>query len=386
MHFISRTSLSITVLSIFILLMPIVSSADEGEKVDYLSLAALMIKEGDYVRAGEAIEKINQKDEKLDWKRFHTLDGIVSLNKELYRKSIQSFESAISAGQKNKILYVYLAQAYMGLEKYQQVHAQLNKAGELEKTLPGIWLLRSQAYWLDQKQFKAWRILGEAEVLFPENKTFLRNKMFYAIELGLFQEAVVLGQTYIKNHDTTVNDYVSLGDALRRSGKPESALQFLELARLLFPQEKNVYLAMAHSYVDTGDVYAAAAMLEEGGVFHNKLLKDSAELYKKAGDYQRAIYNNSKIFEQKDKLKQRVSLLLEQGAFDQVLSMQDDLLRVHLLDEDEFQYVLAFSHFKVGDFRSAESVLENITDARMFRKATELRKVMASCADEKWMC
>ena len=79
-----------------------------------------MIKEGDYVRAGEAIEKVDRKDEKLDVKRFYTLSGIISLNKELYSKSIGEFESAIAAGQENKIIHVYLAQAYMGLEKYEQ--------------------------------------------------------------------------------------------------------------------------------------------------------------------------------------------------------------------------------------------------------------------------
>lgn len=374
------------VILITLSLLPGTAFTKEDEQVDHLSLTALLIKEGDYIRAGEAIDKVNQKDEDLDWKRFHTLNGIISLNKELYNKSIQSFDAAIKAGQENKVLHVYIAQAYMGLKKYDHVHDELSKTGELEKTMPGIWMLRSQVYWLDEKPYKAWQVLSEAEALFPDDQNFLRNKMFYAIELGLFQEAVDLGQRYIKDHDASVNDYVSLGDALRRSGKPENALKFLELARLTYPGEKNVYLAMAHAYMDMGDDYAAASMLEEGGNFHNKLFKDTAELYKKVGDYQRAIFNNARILDQKDKLKQRVALLLELGNFDEVLSMKDQLYRVQLLDEDEFQYVMAYSQFKVGRYAAAEDRLEKITSPKMFRKATELRKVMASCENEKWMC
>ena len=372
----------------FILIMLVTFSvhSEEEVKVDYLSLTALMIKEGDYVKAGEAIEKVNQQDDKLDKKRFYTLSGIISLNKELYSKSIGEFESAIKAGQDNKILYVYLAQAYMGLEKYDLVLQQLSKTGELESTMPGIWMLRSQAYWLDDKKHKAWSVLNVAQVMFPDEKTFLRNKMFYAIELGLFQKAVDLGQLYIKNHEASVNDYVSLGDALRRSGKPEQALNFLELARIVYPDEKNVYVAMAHAYMDLDNIYAAARMLEEGGTHHNKLFKDSAELYKKAGEFDRAFFNNSKVLDQKSKLIQRMSLQLETGNYDQVLAMEDELLRERLLDEDEYQYVMAFAQFKVGEYEAAESILEKITDARMFRKATELRKVMASCANEKWLC
>ena len=322
-------------------LIPATVVAESAEQVDYLSLTALMIKDGDYIRAGEAIAKVDHDNEKFDKKRFFTLRGIINLNKELYAQSITEFESAITAGQENKVIYVYLAQAYMGLEKYDESLIQLEKVGDLEKTMPGVWLLRSQAYWLSKKTYKAWNVLGVAQALFPEEKIFIRNKIFYAIELGLFQEAVELGQGYIKNHDASVSDYVSLGDALRQSGKPEVGLSFLELAKLNFPGEKNVYVAMAHAYLDMGEIHAAAMILEEGGVFHNELLKDSAELYKKANVYQRALFNNSKILKQKDKLQQRMALYLEIGSYDQVLAMQDELRRVRLLDEQDFLYAIA---------------------------------------------
>ncbi len=379
-------SISVIFLLFIILVTPSQVTAQDAERVDYLSLTALMIKEDDYQKAAEAIKKVDVNDDKLDKKRFYTLSGIISLNQERYLKSIQAFESAIAAGQDNKVLYVYLAQSYIGLEKYPQAINMLAKTAELEQTMPGIWMLRSQAYWLNNQSYKAWQVLAQAQLQFVDEKAFLRSKVFYAIELDLFQEAVVLGQRYIKYHDASVNDYVSLGDALRRSGQPENALWFLELARMKFPAEKNVYLAMAHAYMDIGSTYAAASMLEEGGEYDNKLFTDAAELFKKAGDQQRAIYNNAKILNQKDKLKQRVALLLEQGDFDQVLAMQDALLRVRLLDDDEFLYIVAYSQFKVGNYVLAEKHLEKITDAKMFRKATQLRKAMASCVNKKWLC
>ncbi len=371
--------------------MPMSAYSKSAEDVDYLSLAALLIKGGDYDRAAEALAKIDkqqvdQENEKLDKKRFYTLNGIISLNKELFLKSITEFESAIAASQGNKVIHVYLAQSYMGLEKYDETLIQLDKAGELETTMPGIWLLRTQAHWLNNDAVQAWDVLNTAQLLFPEEKIFLRNKVFYAIELGLFQEAVALGTLYIENHDATVNDYVSLGDALRQSGKPRQGLIFLELARLKFPGEKNIYLAMAHAYLDLDHIHGAAKLLEQGAVMHNELYKDSAELFKQAGDYQRALFNNSKILNQKDKLQQRMALHIAGGHYDQILAMYDDLLRVRLLDDQEFQYAMAFAHFKVGEYLAAENILEKITDTRIFRKAANLRKVMADCANEKWLC
>ncbi len=360
--------------------------ADEKIKVDYLSLSALMIKEGDYIKAAKAIKKIDENDEKLDKKRYYTLRGLISLNRELFQKSISEFESAIAAGQKNKIIYVYLAQDYMGMKNFSSVLTMLDKADELEKNMPGIWLLRSQAHWLNNEKHLAWNVLGQAEKLFPDEKTFMRNKIFYAIELGLFQQAVELGKKYIKQHDASVTDYVSLGDALRRSAKPQSALNFLELARLKFPEEKNIYLAMAHAYIDLDNVYAAAMILEEGGEYNNALFKDSAELYKQVNDTQRALFNNSKVLKQKEKLRQRMALQLQSENFDQVLAMEDELLRVRLLDDDTFLYAIAYAHYKLGDYHLAEASLEKITDAKVFRKAAELRKLMAGCANEKWLC
>lgn len=373
-------------LLIFILVISPTAMAEEKIKVDYLSLSALLIKEGDYIKAAEAIKNVDPQDEKLDKKRYYTLNGLISLNHELFEASINEFESAIAAGQTNKILYVYLAQAYMGLEKYSTVLSMLDKTAELDKTMPGIWLLRSQAHWLNNEKHLAWTVLGQAQRLFPDEKTFMRNKIFYAIELGLFQQAVALGQKYIKQHDASVIDYVSLGDALRRSGKPQNALTFLELARLNFPEEKNIYLAMAHAYMDMENVYAAAMILEEGGKYDNALFKDSAELYKQVNDTQRALFNNSKILKQKEKLRQRMALQLQNENFDQVLAMEDELLRVRLLDDDTFLYAIAYAHFKLGDYLLAEASLEKITDARVFRKAAELRKLMAGCANEKWLC
>lgn len=162
-------------------LIPAYAVSKSAEQVDYLSLAALMIKNDDYVRAAEALKNVDQNNEKLDKKRFYTLSGIISLNRELYLKSITEFKSAIHAGEENKVIYVYLAQSYMGLEKYAEAIAQLDKVGELDTTMPGIWMLRSQAHWLNKEAGEAWNVLAEAQRMFLEEKIFLRNKIFYAI-------------------------------------------------------------------------------------------------------------------------------------------------------------------------------------------------------------
>ena len=57
---------------ILLTLLAFSAVAEDEVKVDYMSLTALMIKEGDYVRAGEAINTYSQAN--LTWRDAATLE------------------------------------------------------------------------------------------------------------------------------------------------------------------------------------------------------------------------------------------------------------------------------------------------------------------------
>jgi len=66
--------------------------------------------------------------------------------------------------------------------------------------------------------------------------------------------------------------------------------------------------------------------------------------------------------------------------------MYNDLTRVGLLEDQDIRYALAYAYFKSGDFDRAEEQLGQLERADLFRKATELRRVMTQCADQPWLC
>ncbi|HBR98105.1 MAG TPA: hypothetical protein DD979_12115 [Gammaproteobacteria bacterium] len=356
------------------------------EEADYLGLAALMIKDGQYLRAGESLEKVDTSVKKFDWQRYHTLRGLVYQEQELHQQTIDAFTAAQAAGQEDPIINVYLAKAWFALDELENAKAALDNTGELQQTLPAIWNLRIGIALKDEDYPSAWTVLDQTIALFPQEKAFQRQRFFLAMQLQLFKEAAALGRAYLQQDNVDKADYIAIANALTRSGEAEAALEFLEQARALFPDKHEVYLALGHAYLALDQVHTAAAMLEAGARIKPAMYKDAAELYRRANNIERALYLNARVSDQAEKLKQRLAIFLEGLHYEQIVAMHDELLRVKLMDDENIRYALAYSHYKTGDFEEAETLLQTLTNPSLFRKSAELRKSMASCNDLRWLC
>jgi tetratricopeptide (TPR) repeat protein len=246
--------------------------------------------------------------------------------------------------------------------------------------------MRAHAQWmLDQRQ-AAFDTLSRAGAQFPGNHAFLRRQVFYLIDAGLYQQAADLGRTYLARAEARAADHAAIGTALRQSKSYDEALRFLESARLKFPEDGAIAKALAQTWLARGDVLAAAELLARQAEREPALLPEAAELMRRAGQGARALALNARVTDQSKKLKQRVGLLLQLRRYEQVAGMQDALYRVGLYADEDVRYALAYSHYKGGDFEAAEQHLSALTRPELFRKATELRRLMQDCADARWSC
>jgi hypothetical protein len=139
-------------------------------------------------------------------------------------------------------------------------------------------------------------------------------------------------------------------------------------------------------WLDRGMPLVAAELMHGAAQQNPALLPEAAELFRRARQPQRALLLNAGISDQRVKLKQRVGLLLELGRYAEVLAMETALTRTGLIDEEEIRYAVAFSNYRNGDFEATERHLQKLTKPELFRKATELRKLMSDCADKRWQC
>ncbi len=356
------------------------------DEPNFLELAAVLAADGNYEKAEVEFGKVDPAEPELDLIKYHTLAGLIALNRQRPVDAIKSFDQAIEAGQTEPTIFLYMAQAQFGLERYADVLKTLDRAGAAFDTLPAVFLMRAQANWLLKDQKAAFATLADGSRRFPGNTQFMRREVFFLMELGLYQEAADRGQQYLKIAEGKEEDFVAIGNALKRARQFDSALVFLESARLKFPASENVVKVLAATYLEAGKPLAAGELMYRASLSNPALKPEAAELLRRAGLHARALAVNAEIADQKLKLKQRLGILVELGRFAEVSGMEDALLRTRLIDEEDVRYALAYALYKEGEFERSEGHLAKLTKPDLFRKATELRQSMQDCAAERWKC
>ncbi len=362
------------------------AAAEDGARANYLDLAALMLRDGNLDRAVVALEQVALDDKGLDLLRYYTMLGIVRFRRNEPQAAAQALELAAATGRAESIVFIYLAQVYFQLDRCRDTLATLDLAGPKLERVASVYHMRAQCHWLLREPAQALAILDVATQIFPGEQGFLRRKVFFLIELGLYREAAEQGRLYLRKSQGKREDYVALGNAMRAGGEIDEAIVLLEQARLIFPDDVNVNKALARAYLDKGQLNTAAELIYKASLLEQSLTAEAAELYRRAGRPYRALMLNGQVRDQQTKFRQRLALLLELEHYEQAASMDGDLKRVGLLEDEDVRYALAYAVFKVGDFDGAEQYLQKLTRADLFRKAAELRRAMQDCAEDAWKC
>lgn len=381
-----RTRLIPCLLALCLAVSPALAQDDADEDVDFLELAALMLRDGNLDRAVLALDQVDLEDEELDILRYYTLRGMAHLRRNEFELAVDALESAAETGQAESIIYVYLAQAYFSLERYRDVLTALDRAGPQLERVASIYHMRAQCHWLLEEPAMALAVLDQASEVFPDEPAFLRRKVYFLMDLGLFQEAAEQGAVYLERSEGRLEDYVGLGNAMRASGQLDEAARLLEYAKLKYPTDTSVKKVLANTYMDREALNAAADLVLEAALFDQELTSEAAELYRRAGRPQRALMLNGQIADQEIKLKQRLALYIETRQFARAAAMETDLTRVGLLNDEDVRYALAYAHFKSGDFEATERHLQRLTRPDLFRKAAELRSAIQDCSEDSWQC
>lgn len=363
-------------------------SQQEEEEVNYLALGARLVADGHYDRAASVLQEIDQADPKYqeDLPKLHFLLGTAYLKLNLHNKAKAELTASIKAGQTNEAVHVLLAQTHFNLGELKETVAELRRAPKTLRENPGVSTLMAEAQWKLKDSAGAIATLDRGIELFPEFAKLQQMKIGYLIELGLYQEVVRVGETYLKGANIKPDDYVAVAEGLRRSKQLGEARMIMEQAHLRFPDNQNVAAQLANIYHDLDRPMAAAMLYDRLSQQKAQFGFEAAEFYKDARRHARALIMNSKVLEPKKKLKQRLAILLDQESFEQIAAMEPSLSRSGLLSDESIRYALAYAFFKDGEFDEAERHLKLLTDAALFDKATALRKAMSACREAGWAC
>ncbi len=373
------------------------------EEVDHIALATILVKDGNYNRASIVLREVNLKSPGVDRLQYFTLMGLIALNRTVYKEAVQHLEKAEFYAQMasqgklkgteqrldrkpNPLLHIFLAQARFGLQDYRGAIAAIKKAGATGKKLSATYLMLSQCYWRTKNYLEAYRTLEEGLQRFPKISELARQKVLLLINMGLFQKATEESQTVLANESLKSTDYIAIGEALRRSKALGRAAELLEYARLRYPNQDEILLQLGRIYLDLKQALTAATLFRQAALLKPQMALDAAELYRRAGQPLSALYLNTFVRNQKDKIRQRLGLFIESGQFEEAAALFPRLSRLELLEDENVVYALAYAYFKTGRLKTAVSWLKRIKSSELFTKAIELRKAIEICAGHPGRC
>lgn len=370
-------------------LLVVEASAKKSDEVDYMGLAALMLKDGYYDRANDALSQVDVNDSKLDLPRFHMLKGMVLTKKTFYKEANENFYKSIELNpdkEMSKSLYLYIAQNSFKLKDYQGCINALDMVPAMMDANPKLFGLKAECYWrLDQKD-NALDELRRVNTKFPEFWDAYKQRFYYLVSIKLYQAALEDAQIYLKNAEPNETITIAFINALRQAGQTDRAIELAEVANLRYLKSSKITVLLGHLYLDKDKVNAAAKIFDEASVEDGNYTKESAEMYRRAGDFVMALYKNAQMLDAKEKYKQRIAIFLEYSQFERVVATRSAMQRSGLMEDESMRYALAYSYYMIGQFEPCEALLKTLTKSDLFKKATELRKKMEKCNANIWEC
>ena len=357
-------------------------SGATNEEIDYLGIAALMIRDENYARAASALSNVDPDLQETDLSRYHTLSGLIDYHAADFVSAAEHFELSIQNGQDDQLIYAYLGQAYFVLEEH---HKAINTIEELTDfdPFPDLLGTKSQAHWHLGQITKAFATLVDAISQYPDRPRFYQQRIFYLIELDLTREAADQSAIYFRLAGEEPDGYLTIGEALIRGAQYEQAIVTLEMAKLIFPENEPIRLSLARAYLESGSALTAAKIVEEASHFNSEYNYDAAELFRRAGYFGRSLYLNSLVTDPGDRATQRFNILIGMERYEEASSLEARLQNLGLVETDALRYALAYVHFQAGQYEQSIEYLKHITGSEYDRQVSQLNAAIETSKSRK---
>ena len=416
-------------LTLFVILFGVSLHATDTQAPgeNHLELATMMYYDGNYTKAAAELAAVDRNGEKFDPAKFHSLKGLVAMKQNRYDEAIRELKKAIEATkvkvyvdpyaakekarkhiflwdfkkkqkkrkafdpekirkQKLEQLYLFLSRAYYRNKEYANAIKALEKAGAAGRNRPGLYLYKADCYWKMGAKDRAFATLEAGSRKFTKDISLKKQKFYYLAKLNLYHAAAAAAESFLEDRNTSAKAYITVAQVFLRAGEKPEAIRLLEKAKFRYDDEPKIPLLLGNIYLKEAMLHTPAQLFEESALIDDKYIKDAVEMYRRAREIPHAWYLNAKNPDPKEQLRQKIALLVSEGAFEKLIGLRSDMARYGLLQEDTIRYALAYAYYMVKDYANAEKNLKKITDNQLFSKATIIRKNIERCKEKPMEC
>ncbi len=362
--------------------------ADEPkEEVDPLAIATVLLKAGQYEKVAQVFAELNTKKltpEQLN--RLHLLKAEYHLQRQDYDAAETNFRKALNQSKEKDLVRLKLIKVLFLQKKPTKVLHEIALLTPQTRHQPLTLQFEAEAYFLTDAIEKGFEVLSLAQAKYPDEIRFPLKRVVVLAEHSLAQTAVEEALELLGHPGCRAENLLQIAQIFTQQKDYKNAVILLEGARLQLFGTQKIAKALAFNYAQMGEYKLAGEVLYQSGLEQDEINLQSAELFRKAGDYHRAEWMNAQVENQEKKLLQRFGMLLQTKSFESAAALAPRLRRNGLTQEGQVQYGLAYAYFQTGQFQKSKSTLQSIRDDAYFEDAARLLQVVGDCIEKPVSC
>ena len=350
---------------------------------DPVALAAQLARDGEMARAESVISGLADTEKVQDITLLHITKGLIYLHKADIERALESFIQAQlsleSTEDKTRVdnISLYIAQCYLHLREPTKALDTLEKIATRKLS---VYLMTTEAYSQKMDWTRAYITILEGKKLFSNDKSLWIQEILVSSKLGLLIPVRSLLNRGAELNWLDEKSVLQLASRLREDGHLFEASLYLDVGRARFFTEE-LWKASAIVSLERQEWQKAGDILAVLSVEHPSYALETAQAYAQAGEISKALRYNSFAPASVQKSTQRLSLLLQKGAYDLIVPLEKELLRTSTEIEDNIRYGLAYAHFQRGFYQRAKDTLVGISDPKVFRHSVTLQKAIYRCLE-----
>lgn len=236
-----------------------------------------------------------------------------------------------------------------------------------------------------KKQDEAWQTLLAARKKYSSYNVEV-ELIQLLLDLKMHHEALLTSLNWFSKHLSPATHYLNVAEMFQVAKAMGEALAVLEMARAQHPAHMDVNLALSQVYFQKSMLNAAEEGFRRAALSDGKYYYHSAELNRQTRHYERSLYLNALVVDEKERLKQKIATYVDANKYSLIASLDAVIQRSELQKDDEVKYALAYSLVRVGNFEKPLKYLSQITKPELIEKTTVLRQTLLECQAKKDVC
>lgn len=352
------------------------------DDLEGVTLVRALLKDGKLDLAKDEVESL----QKVDANHFHLLKGQWFYLKNEWPLALKEWSKiSLTSSEILDEASVWQGRSYLQLKDFKNCKGAYQNVEVNAFALESDFINKATCEQKSGQKNDAWKTLWMARLRF---QSFVVEQEIIAllIDLKMIHEAVEMSLDWLAKHQSPGTHTLNLAELFQQGQATAAALALLEMGRAQHPTNLDINLALSQIYFQKNWMWAAEEGFRRALITDSKYYYHTAELNRQTRRFERSLFFNSSVVDEKERLKQKIATYVDANKYALIASLDSVIQRSELQKDDEVRYALAYSLVRMGAMDRPLSYLSQITKPELIEKTTVLRQTLLECQKKQDVC